>query len=351
MEEKLNQSLYIVNSGAISSIGGTALMTNAAFRASMSGHQLSPQYNKRRKPIVFAQIPDGALDKINSELAPLEILHANHANMIKIASSALMECLTGFEFIDNIPVFMSCPEILPPQKPRLISGFLDHLSIQSNINFDLANSQILATGRAGGFQAIESAFKYLESSGADFALVGGVDSYRYCLQQISVLDNEDRLLVEGNADGFVPGEAGSFLLLATSTALQKHSLTSELTIALPSSTVEEGHRYSEQPYRGDGLANAFKGALNNASGIAVNQIYCSLNGEHFGSKELGVAMIRNNGRISPDVDIIHPADCFGDIGAAFGPMLVSLMGHAEGCSALAFCSSDGPYRSAICAWK
>src|SRR6187431_1548542 len=343
MSEGMEKSLHIVSSGVISAIGGTAVDTNAAFRAGISSYQLSAQYNKRGKFIPYAHIPDGALDELADELAPLEIQHPSHANMIKMASAALTECLLGFEFIGARPVFMACPEVLPRQKPRLRAGFLSHLSLQSKVALDLRNSRSLFTGRAGGFQAIETAFKYFEVSGADFALVGGVDSYRYCLQQVSILDDEDRLLVEGASDGFVPGEAGGFLLIATAAALQKYNLNSKLMIAYPASTSEEGHRYSDATYRGDGLAAACRDALINAPATTINQIYSSLNGENFGSKELGVAMIRNSVRISTNAEIIHPADCFGDIGAAFGPVLISLMSHAKKCSGLAYCSSDGEY--------
>lgn len=351
MGEGIIKSLRVVGSGAVSSIGGTALATHAAFRAGVSGYQISSHFNKRRKLIRYANIPDGALVALSDALLPLEAVHPGHANMVRIAASALVECLQGFETLGALPVFISCAETLPRQKPKLTSGLLKHLSIQSRIPLDLQNSRVFATGRAGGFQAIETAFRYLEVSGAGFALVGGVDSYRYYLQQISILDAEDRLLVEGASDGFVPGEAGSFLLLATADAVQKYKLHSFLTIAQPFNAAEEGHRYSESPYRGDGLANAFRGALANAPEIAINQIYSSFNGERFGSKEFGVAMIRNGSRISPAAKINHPADCFGDIGAAFGPMLVSLMSREKKCSGLAYCSSDGAYRSALCAWK
>ncbi|HWV13824.1 MAG TPA: hypothetical protein VN030_00220 [Cellvibrio sp.] len=345
------QRLYLIASGMINAVGANAAMVNAAINAGISGYQLTACFNKRRKPIRMANIPSDVLEPLDEGLAEVAQVHPGHAHMVRIASQALRECLANYTGTRPIPLFMSCPETIPRANPRIHQDFIQHLQIQSKANIDIKNSRKFATGRAGGFQALESAFQYLASAENEFSLVGGVDSYQYCLQQLSVLDDEDRLLVEEAAEGFVPGEAGAFVLLASAKTLEKYQLSSALTIAYPCEASEKGHRYSQQPYSGDGLANAFHGALANAPELAVGTIYTSLNGENFGSKEMGVALMRNSGRISADVVIKHPADCFGDIGAAFGPVLLGLMGKAKTCSAIAYCSSDTEYRSAVCAWK
>lgn len=308
-------------------------------------------YTKRYKPIKMSNLPEGALLPLDESLEAVHEISPSHARMLQMASQALLDCLEPYPQEEPIPVFMACPENLPKMKPRLHQGFIKHLQAQSQVNIDLKASKMLTSGRAGGFQSVELARHYLQETGRDFALVGGVDTYMYCLQQLAILDQEDRLLTEGVLDGFVPGEAAGFLLLASDDALKHRRLESRLKLYQPAIASEVGHRYSEEPYKGDGLANAFRDALQANPDGQVHTIYSSLNGESFGAKELGVAIMRNQQRIKSDVDIQHPAECFGDIGAAFGPVLLGLMSESLSGLGLAYCSSDGPFRSSICATK
>jgi 3-oxoacyl-[acyl-carrier-protein] synthase I len=95
-------------------------------------------------------------------------------------------------------------------------------------------------------------------------------------------------------------------------AIKKHELSPKLWLSHPGISHEPDHRYSSESYLGNGLSNAFKGALAQNSELQIDTIFSTLNGESFGSKELSVAMTRNNQRFSEDVKILHPADCFGE---------------------------------------
>ena len=57
-----------------------------------------------------------------------------------------------------------------------------------------------------------------------------------------------------------------------------------------------------------------------------------MNGENYFAKEWGVSYIRNRSRFDADHGMHHPADCFGDTGAACGPLMVGLaaLGIARG---------------------
>jgi 3-oxoacyl-[acyl-carrier-protein] synthase-1 len=154
-------------------------------------------------------------------------------------------------------------------------------------------------------------------------------------------------------DGFVPGEGAGMLLLATEQAVNTYGLSPIGVISLPGIAVESGHRYSEQPYRGDGLADAFSLALENCPNQIIQTILASLNGENLGAKEYGVAVVRNKEKLAEDFRLEHPADCFGDIGAAFAPVLTGiacigmLKGYLKG-PALVYSSSDIEWRGACC---
>ena len=77
-----------------------------------------------------------------------------------------------------------------------------------------------------------------------------------------------------------------------------------------------------------------------------------MNGENHWAKEWGVARIRNNGTFSAEHGMHHPADCYGDTGAACGALMVSLaaLGIKEGyrsSPALVYASSDQGARAAL----
>ena len=79
----------------------------------------------------------------------------------------------------------------------------------------------------------------------------------------------------------------------------------------------------------------------------------TVNGENFGAKEWGVAFSRCQGKIAPGFAILHPADGYGDLGAAVGPVLIGLA--AAGLTdaymrgpCLAWASSDAAARGATC---
>jgi 3-oxoacyl-[acyl-carrier-protein] synthase-1 len=73
--------------------------------------------------------------------------------------------------------------------------------------------------------------------------------------------------------------------------------------------------------------------------------FAGFNGENFDSKLWGVARLRHHDFFSPDMVIEHPADSFGDAGAAMGAILIalaaeSLASGARPGPALAWAASD-----------
>jgi 3-oxoacyl-[acyl-carrier-protein] synthase-1 len=131
-----------------------------------------------------------------------------------------------------------------------------------------------------------------------------------------------------------------------------HTTSTGLTwLSAPGLGQEQGHRYSKEPYLGNGLADAVRAAVQGVPGRAIRTVFCSFNGESFGAKEWGVAAIRNAEALHGDFRLEHPADCFGDLGAAMAPVLVGLAalglrkGYTPGPS-LVWCASEGALRAA-----
>ncbi|HYD52535.1 MAG TPA: hypothetical protein VEA99_07905, partial [Gemmatimonadaceae bacterium] len=108
-----------------------------------------------------------------------------------------------------------------------------------------------------------------------------------------------------------------------------------------------------EPYRGEGLASALRALVaSRAVDAPLGEVYSSMNGESHWAKEWGVAEIRHRAAFHPDRAMHHPADCFGDTGAACGPIMTALAatslraGRARG-PALVYGSSDRGARAAV----
>lgn len=115
---------------------------------------------------------------------------------------------------------------------------------------------------------------------------------------------------------------------------------------------EPGHMYSDEPYRGDGLDQAFKKALAGHAEQSIQTIYSSMNGENFWAKEYGVAYLRSKSKFADPVCIEHPADCIGDLGCAAAPILIALAAEKlwakkQQHKTLVYSSSDTATRGAI----
>lgn len=337
--------VYVAGIGMITPVGANAEMTAAAVRAGVSAYESSRHHNKRFYPMRMALVPDDALPALKPELEAAG-LPTRQRRMLRLATPALQEVLKSVPLAEAPPLFLALPEHLPDCPAALKGSFLEQLQIQTGMSLDMQMSRTLATGRAGGLQAIDLAFKYFDSTGKNVVVVGGVDTYRDPFL-LGVLDSRDRILSESTSDGFAPGEAAGFLLLVSERVVNKLPGQPKTHLYAPGLAIESGHRYSQEPYRGDGLASAFRGALDHANGSPIDAIYASVNGESFWVKELGVASIRNKASLRENVETEHPADCVGDIGAAFGPVLIGLMAKQRAGNYLGCCSSDQQARAAI----
>jgi 3-oxoacyl-[acyl-carrier-protein] synthase-1 len=251
----------------------------------------------------------------------------------------------------HVSVLLGTPEAWPGRADPAGEKFLDHLAVQSKVAFDLSHSRMFPVGRAAGLYALQEAIEQLKTGQAEQIVVGGVDTY-LDLYLLGTLDMEGRVLAEGVMDGFVPGEGAGFLLLSrgTNSIPRKTPLAIVLGVA---TGVEKGHRYSEEVYRGDGLASTIQRLFGSVpqKKEKVRTIYAGFNGENFWAKEWGVAYIRSQDNFETDFRVEHPADCFGDPGAALGPLAVGLAaigmqrGYLKGPS-LVWCSSDREERAA-----
>ncbi|MDF3156204.1 MULTISPECIES: beta-ketoacyl synthase N-terminal-like domain-containing protein [Mesorhizobium] len=186
----------------------------------------------------------------------------------------------------------------------------------------------IAGGHAGGMIAMLQASKSLREGSVTFCLAGGVDTYLQT-ETLVWLDENEQLHSEGNIYGFCPGEAAGFCLMTTLRTARKYAIPPRLQLIGIEGAHEEKRIRTETVVLGEGLGAAFRNLFEKAVTDPVDRIICDMNGERYRANEYGFATIRNPGRFRDAADFETPADCWGDVGAASGPLFVSLVAEAE----------------------
>ena len=296
----------------------------------------------------MAMVPDEALTLSSKDLkGDYPSLQTKQLYLLRLCHAALPEDFLSTLPEEPIPLFLAGPDgIFSHVSPGLTPGFVEAIAQVTGAKLDVKESRTYSVGRAGAFQAIEHAFEYMRVTGKEEVLVGGVDCFRDYLH-LSRLDQEGRILYNGNTDGFAAGEGAAFILLSAKECPHEGS-GKKIRLYSPGMGVEEGAIYGSAPYTGEGLSAAVKNALANHPGKHIKSIYSSMNGEQYWAKELGVAMTRHHSNFLDNVAIEHPADCFGDLGAAFGAVVLGYQANEDPGAYLIYGSSDSTFRAAMC---
>lgn len=172
----------------------------------------------------------------------------------------------------------------------------------------------------------------LTSGEVGVAVVGAMDSH-LSATWLQALYERRCLKHAGSPVGFIPGEAGVFLILETERAARARGVTplGRLTsIGLDRETVPLGGALVS---RGDGLTRAVRACLAAAGGgNDVERVITDINGERWRSAEYSVVATRCLTALPRSFIHWHPADCVGDTGAASGALAVGMAvrGFARG---------------------
>ena len=269
----------------------------------------------------MAKVPDAVFTNIDAEIDEGDRFNLRHDRLTKMAIIAIREACNQIAAEQPFPVVLGMSDRSIDKEG--LSSLIENLQENCKPWISAKLSRSLNSGRAAGIEAIDFTFRYLYDEAYPFVLVGSSDCY---MDEglLSSLEDEQRLLTQRSSDAFAPGEAASFLLLTRHLELAENRNGFAIALHPPGISKEEGHLYSDSPYRGEGLDHAFKGGLLSQPVKSIHGIYSSMNGENHWAKEYGVAYLRNKDKFVEKVDIAHPADCFGDLGAATATSLITL---------------------------
>jgi len=304
------KTISILGSGMVTGVGLSSPATCAAMRAAVSGFTETRFMNKDGEWVIGCPVP-------------LEPPWRGLDKLAHLAAPAIRECLSfaGGVQPETIPLLLCVAE---KERPGRLAGLDEKLlpEIQMLLGFRFhPRSSVLARGRVGGAVAVDLARQLIHDEQLPRCLVAGVDSFLVG-PTLAAYEARHRLLTKKNSNGFIPGEAGTAVLLGSTGSVG----LAELRCLAVGFSRERATMDSEQPLRADGLVEAFR-ALNRDGGVTLDDAdyrYTDCNGEQYGFRQDRLAISRTLRKLKPRFDHLHPADCIGEVGAAVGPCVLGL---------------------------
>ncbi len=337
--------VVVVGLGAATAIGQGALSTAAAVRAGISGFSDHPfMIDARGDPFVIAMAP---------YLPPVLENELRMMELARLASKEAMSVVPRMHDIEHVDMIVGLPSPRPGLHPDLATRLGEQLAKETFDGICITSVQLLTHGHSAGLIAIGEACRELRDGTAVFLLAGGVDSY-IDPDTLEWLDDCERLHIPTNAWGFLPGEAAGFCLLCSAATAASCGLEVLGKIAAMSTADEPNRIYTKTVCIGEGLTKAVRRVLGfMPHGAKIDATLCDQNGEAYRADEFGFALARTSECFVDPTDFGAPADCWGDVGAASGPLFVMLAavaankGYAKGPRTLLWTSSEGGERSAV----
>jgi 3-oxoacyl-[acyl-carrier-protein] synthase-1 len=270
-----------------------------------------------------------------------------------LAAAAILQCIEAAHPLRgrDLPVLLG---IASPDRPHRLQGLETQLlpEVEHRLGFRLhPASRLIARGHAAIAVGIYQAHELLNAQQVPGVVVAGVDS----LLGKQLTDHylqERRLLTPFNSNGFTVGEAGSAVLVVPADSAGSGALH----VLGMGMAREEATITSDKPLRAEGLTRAIRGALKEAN-LTIQEVdyrIADLNGEHYKFKEMALAMGRFPRKPTPrQLELWHPIEYIGDIGAAIGPAIAAVAvdaacnDYAVGPTVLCTFSNDGGERAAL----
>jgi 3-oxoacyl-[acyl-carrier-protein] synthase I len=344
MSASVEARVGIIGAGARTALGRSLPASAAAVRAGIVGVDRHPSVVDR-----------AGRDHDVARAAWLPEHLDGAARLVTLAENAAKEALAPLlrdERRGRLRVLVGLPEPRPGRPVDLDGAMARALQKNKLWGDRIEDVVILPRGHAAAILAIEQASILLLRGEADLCLAGGVDSYLDAAT-LRWLEEEDRIHTARRPWGFRPGEAAGFCLLASPSWLASRAAAPVSLLAV-SSADEPSPIRTRTVCVGAGLTAAFDGALAplSAAGRRVDRLIGDLNGEPYRADELGFALSRTADAFAAPVDVLAPAQHWGDVGAASGALFAGLAfaaataGHGTGLSTLIWASSEGGARAA-----
>lgn len=304
------QPVSIIASGMVTAVGLNAPSTCAAIRCAIDNCSETRFMDNGGEWIIGAQVP-------------LEQPWRGLPKLVHMAAPAIRECLAHVGSVkpEMIPLLLCVAE---KERPGRLAGLDDQLfnDIEAELGVHFhPSSGVIARGRVAGALALAEARRLIYQQRIPFCIIAGTDTYLVAAT-LDGYQKADRLLTSQNSNGFIPGEAGTAVLIGPPGKTREPELLCiGLGVGQEKATID-----SDEPLRADGLVAAFRAAFAEA-GRTIDDLDFRLtdsNGEQYWFKEAALAMTRTLRARKERFQIWHPADCIGETGAAIGPCTLAV---------------------------
>jgi 3-oxoacyl-[acyl-carrier-protein] synthase I len=315
----VDSEICIVGIGAKTPVGLTAAGAAAAIRAGISGFRdHSHMVDRTGEAMVVASVP--YVRSSQNEIDRFVSLS------IEPAQEALSPLSYARREIEAVPLFIGLPPMRPGRPPdleeQLVKVFREAIGIKSTGCF--------STGHAAGLIALEEAVRQLCTGACEFCLVGGVDSY-LTPETLTWIEENEQLHGGSNAYGFIPGEAAGFIVICLGRSAKRRNMVILARLRATGTAREPNLIKTQTICVGKGLTEAIRKAVRELPSPTdkIDRTVCDMNGEPYRADEYGFAIARLSQRFTDASAFIAPADCWGDVGAASGPLFAVLIAGAR----------------------
>ena len=342
----MNQEIHIIAVGARTPLGLDAESSFAAFQAGISQISETPFfYDKHDEPVRIA------LDHtIRPELWGVE-------RKLLLARYAVEDVCNQIDFeqlgIRELPVYVGLPEERPGWERGDIESFQTLLN-EIELPIKIESIKVFPHGHAAGLMAMAAASSEVSSRRDSFGLVLGVDSYMG-FDTLKWLDENRQLANSYNRGAFFPGEGAGAVLLASRGAILGHRLHSIASIQKFGYSIESKKIKTDDLCLGEGLTQCVQLLVQGLhhSEEKIDGVICDINGERYRAEEWGFALLRTGQYFVDPTEYELPASCWGDVGAASGPLFIGIAatagqkGWAKGQRYMIWNSSESGHRAGV----
>ena len=335
--------LSVTGIGMVSPVGHSAGQTCASLRAGITRFaELDGVVDRYGEPIIVARVQGfGTADQ-----------HLERLRRIGIAScrEAIASLPHGELAQRKVTLSVLCKDAKRPGIAVDRDGFLESMVAEMGLPVS-TTLKVYSDGNAAGMKVLLDAQYRIAADPQAIELLWGIDSL-LDLQTLAYLERAHRLKTPSQPRSAIPGESSVCLVVQADTAAMQRGVQRYCRIEGIGTAVEPAPVGSDAPCLGEGLTTAIYGAVDMAQWHKddVTQVYADLNGEIYRTHEWMLASCRT----LSGPEMTHPADCLGDIGAAFSPLLIGMAaialdrGYARSKRILVFCSSDSGLRGCAC---
>ena len=338
-------TVCIVANGARTALGLGAPQSAAAYRARIGAAALHPfMIDRAGDPMTLA---------MDCELDPGL---TGGARMLPMARAALREACEVFESdarpLGRVDVLLALPQARPGFSVDDAQALGASLAATCGLPIEIGELRTSMLGHAGGLVLLGLATERLRCGAAEMCLVGGVDSYHHP-DTLDWLDDNRQLVGAVSRSGFVPGEAAGFCLLMTEATLERARRPALASVRAVASGRETRLIKTRELCFGAALTAVVEklSAGLQARVESVTTVICDINGERYRAEEWGFACLRVGQHFNDPTAYWSPADCWGDVGAASGPLFAMLAceaarrGYAQGSLDLVWAGSESGLRA------